>query len=588
MALTKEQILLEYSKCMKNTPYAFKTYLQTYDQTVLRYVPLELFEDQITLLDDYENYSENITLKYRQGGATTITSAWLSKKLVFAKKEKPEKVLIMANKQETAIEMANKVRAFIEFWPSWVGIGFAKEKNSQKHFKLTNDCEVKAVATSKDSLRGYTPTILIIDEASHIETDSDFWSAAMASLSTGGKVIVISTPNGYDTIYYPIYDQSLRGMNNFKITELYWYRDPRYIKDLYLVKCEDIVHYLLNKEEYPDEVVLEYFKFADNQKSNEVLKQYFAKGYKPCSSWFEMMVKKLKYDRRKISQELECNFLGSGDNVFDSKLLQTITDNLILEPIEKLMGSSLWIWQRPIKGHRYILGADVSRGDSEDFSTIQIVDFDTQEQVLEYVGKLPPDILAEIVNKWGITYSAFVVVDATGLGVSTSVKLRELGYKNVYTEGVNYMDKWSYDPRAQDKVPGLNFSGKRIQIVASFEEALRHDFKIRSTRLLNEMKTFIYINGKPDHQKGHHDDLIMSISVALYVAENSFSKLTRATENAKAMLESWTVASAQPPTRTQFLNPSLPDSFYGNTQVTNAPSRQDYEKYAWLFGPAKQ
>ena len=27
------------------------------------------------------------------------------------------------------------------------------------------------------------------------------------------------------------------------------------------------------------------------------------------------MAKKLKFDRRKISQELECNFLGSGDNV---------------------------------------------------------------------------------------------------------------------------------------------------------------------------------------------------------------------------------------------------------------------------------
>jgi hypothetical protein len=32
----------------------------------------------------------------------------------------------------------------------------------------------------------------------------------------------------------------------------------------------------------------------------------------------------------------------------------------------------------------------VSRGDSEDFSTIQIIDFDAQEQVLEYVGKNTP------------------------------------------------------------------------------------------------------------------------------------------------------------------------------------------------------
>ena len=250
MSLTKEQILIEYVRCMRDTPYALNTYLQTYDNTVSKYVPLELFPDQITLLDDYENYNENIALKYRQAGVSTVTSAWVSKKLAFAKKEKPEKILIIANKLDTSIEMANKIRAFVTQWPSWVNIGIDPNKKSTKHWKLNNGCEVKAVATSKDALRGFTPTILIFDEAAFIEADSDFWSACMASLSTGGKVIVISTPNGNDPIYYEIYDQALRNMNDFKITEMYWYRDPRYTKDLFFVKTDDIVHYLLNKEDY--------------------------------------------------------------------------------------------------------------------------------------------------------------------------------------------------------------------------------------------------------------------------------------------------------------------------------------------------
>ncbi len=86
--LTREQVLLEYVKCMKDTTYALSTYLQTYDNTVSKYVPLELFPDQITLLEDYENYNENIALKYRQAGVSTVTSAWISKRLVFAKKTK--------------------------------------------------------------------------------------------------------------------------------------------------------------------------------------------------------------------------------------------------------------------------------------------------------------------------------------------------------------------------------------------------------------------------------------------------------------------------------------------------------------------
>jgi hypothetical protein len=83
------------------------------------------------------------------------------------------------------------------------------------------------------------------------------------------------------------------------------------------------------------------------------------------------MVKKLKYDKRKVSQELECNFLGSGDNVFDANLIKNITDNMIKEPINKMMGGGLWIWKEPELNHRYIMGVDVSRGDSEDYSTIQ-------------------------------------------------------------------------------------------------------------------------------------------------------------------------------------------------------------------------
>ena len=329
MSLTKEQVMMEYVKCMKDTPYALKTYLETYDNTVSKFVPLELFPDQISLLQDYENYNENIALKYRQAGVSTVTAAWISKKIAFAKKNKPEKILIIANKLDTSQEMANKIRMFIGQWPKWVSIDFAPEKNSQKHYKTNNGCEVKAVATSKDALRGFTPTILVFDEAAFIDADSDFWAACMASLSTGGKVIVVSTPNGYDPIYYEIYDQALRSMNDFKISEMYWFRDPRYTKDLYLVKTEDTIHYLLNKEQYPENEIIHWNHIPFEERNYEDLKQLMNSGYKPCSSWFEGMVKKLKYDKRKVSQEIEC---------VDYNTMVTIRDKRTNEIIEIKIG----------------------------------------------------------------------------------------------------------------------------------------------------------------------------------------------------------------------------------------------------------
>ena len=588
MGLSKEQVMLEYAKCMKNTPYALRTYLQTYDNTVSRYVPLELFPDQVSLLNDYEEYEENIALKYRQAGVSTVTAAWISKRLVFAKKIQPEKILIIANKLDTSQEMANKIRAFIDQWPSWVGAGFAPEKNSQRHYKLANGSEVKAVATSKDALRGFTPTILVFDEAAFIEADNDFWAACMASLSTGGKVIVISTPNGYDPIYYEIYDQALKGMNQFKISEMFWYRDPRYTKDLYLVPTDDIVHYLLNREDYDESKNISFSHVNAYERDYEELQHFFSQGYKPCSTWYEKMVKKLKYDKRKINQELNCEFLGSGDNVFDALQLDQIKNDSLQEPTTKLMGNSLWIWKEPIQGHRYIMGIDVSRGDSEDFSSIQIVDFDDREQVLEYVGKIPPDTLAEIAYKWGIMYSTFIVVDITGgMGITTVRKLQELGYKNLYIDGVDTLNPWSYNPRVGEKIPGINFNSKRVQIIAAFEESVRHKFKIRSVRLYNEMNTFVYVNGRPDHQKGQHDDLIMGISMALYVGESSFAKLEKVTEQTKVMLESWTISSNDNVSKQMHFDPAIPNMNVSNDRYNrnnSGPSRQDYEKYGWLFG----
>lgn len=590
MSLSKEQILLEYAKCAHDTPYALRTYLQTYDNTQSKYVPLELFNDQVTLVKDYDTCEENIALKYRQAGVSTVTSAWASKRLVFAKKSKPEKILIIANKLDTAVEMANKVRAFVEQWPNWLGVGFSPEKNAARHFKLTNGCEVKAVATSKDALRGYTPTILIFDEAAYIDADEDFWSACMASLSTGGKVIVISTPNGFDPIYYSIYSQAVKGMNDFRITEMYWFRDPRYSKDLKLVKVEDIIHYMLNRGDYRDEdIVLDYSDIKVTDRDFEDIKQKIEKGYKPYSSWFEAMSKKLKFDKRKISQELECNFLGSGDNVIPPETMKKIKENFIKEPENKFMGGALWQWKEPIAGHKYIMGIDVSRGDSEDFTTFTIIDFDDREQVLEYIGKVPPDVVAEIAFKWATMYNAFIVTDITGgMGVATSRKLQELGYKNLYVDGINPADKWKWDPKQNDKIPGINFNSKRVLIIQAFEEALRFGFIIRSQRLFNELNTFVYVNGRPDHQKGQHDDLIMAMAMAIYVGESSFSKLEKATEQAKAMIESWTTEKRDFKDSSQNFNPGIPVDMYnrhamGRYQAT----KNDYENYLWLFGKGK-
>lgn len=589
----KIEQLKEYARIIKDTPYALKTYLQTYDNTQKKFVPLELFPDQIQLLKDYEQYNENITRKYRQAGVTTVTAAWISKKLQLAKPENPERVLIIANKRDTAIEMANKVRHFLDQWPDWINVGFSPDKNSESRYRLNNGCEVKAVATSADALRGYTPTILVFDEAAYIEAGEDFWAASMASLSTGGKIILISTPNGYDAIYYGVYEQAIRGINDFHITDLRWFKDPRYTKDLKWLKVPDIVHYMLNREQYKDDEITLNDPEYDLMKYQE----YMDEGYQPYSSWFESMSKKFKYDKRKIAQELECDFLGSGDSVIPSETMERISKTMIKPPKEKYMQGTLWQWDEPKEGHRYIMGVDVSRGDSDDFSSINIIDFDDREQVLEYIGKIPPDDLASIAYKWGILYNAFIVIDITGgMGVATSRKLQEMGYKDLFIDGFNTKNVWEYNHKALEKIPGINFNNKRTQIVAAFEEQLRHGFIVKSNRLLNELNTFVYINGKPNHMKGAHDDAIMSIAIAMYAGDISFTQLKRNEEQNKAMLESWVMSERtyEPETSHYSYGGTLDQigamSIDGSPNKTTSgiPAKNQYQQYSWLFGTNKK
>jgi hypothetical protein len=582
--------LKEYARILKDTPYALKTYLQTYDNTQKKYVPLELFPDQIELINDYDTYNENITRKYRQAGVSTVTAAWLSKKIQVASPTEPERILIIANKRDTAIEMANKIRGFLDQWPEWINVGFSPDKNSESRFRMNNGSEVKAVATSTDALRGFTPTVLVFDEAAYIEAGEDFWAACMASLSTGGKVILISTPNGYDPIYYGVYEQSLRGMNDFKITDLRWFKDPRYASDLKWLKVDEITHYMLNRDQYNDEeITLEegwenYVELMEN-------------GYKPYSTWFENMAKKFKYDKRKIAQELECDFLGSGDGVIPNDIQEKIRKNMIKEPIEKYMQGTLWVWKEPIENHRYIMGVDVSRGDSADASSICIIDFDEREQVLEYIGKIPPDDLASVVYKWATLYSCFVVTDITGgMGIATSRKLQEMNYKDQYVDGVNSMNIWEYNKKAQDKIPGISFNNKRTQIVAAFEEQLRHGFIVRSARLLNELNTFVYVNGRPDHMKGAHDDAIMSMAMAMYVGDVCFTQLRRNEDANKAMLDSWVMAERTYETSKSFYSHGTAFDAIGSmgmdqqTHAHNNPtfSKQQYQEYNWLFGSKRK
>lgn len=544
--LTANEILKEYTKCLMNPVYAIESYLETFDKTQEGFVPFKLFPKQKEIIAAYKNHRFNIVTKPRQAGVSTTTAAFLAVQVGFADKDNPEAILILANKQDMAQEFLAKVKDFLSQLPRWVwgsdyyGTPEKEAKSifsteSKKELKLPNNSRVKAVATSKDALRGYTPTYLVMDEAAFIDNGSVIFGAALTALGTGGRATLISTPNGMDALYYETYEQAKVKKNNFNVIEMYWYEDPRYNKDLRWYKQVD------DKDRDGGEIMEREIYFT-----KESYQARISDGWKPKSFWYEEMCKGMNNDARMIAQELDVSFIGSGGNVISDEWI-TYHEKYNVKDPKWVSGkdNEFWIWEQPQEGHQYIMGVDVSRGDGGDNSTIVIIDFTTMEQVMEYQGQIAPDLLAQLVEEYGNLYNAYAVVDiAGGMGVTTVLKLLEINYTNLHYDDRSKVlaRKKDLDTYSNDgnNVPGFNANGVRLPMIGHLEYMIRTDqIKIRSRRMTSEMKTFVYRNGRPDHMEGKHDDLLMGLGMALWVLEHSFKKLEKLEKQTKAMLNSW-------------------------------------------------
>jgi hypothetical protein len=544
--LTNAEILTEYVKCVQDPIYAIGTYLLTKDLTQGGFVPFKLFPRQKQIIKAYENHRFNLITKPRQAGISTTTQAYMAIKGGFGDPDNPEVILVIANKLKLAQKFVKGIKDYCNQLPRWVwgpeyygSIENEKKSifitDSKIEIELPNGCQIIAVATSEDALRGYTPTYLVFDEAAFIDNGDAVYTAAMSSCATGGRVMLISTPNGMDPLYYKTYDQSKTGKNNYNIVEMRWFEDPRYNKDLRWIKKSKDGEIT---EELPEiEFLIE--KYVDRIKD----------GYKPTSTWYEDMCMTLNNNTRKIAQELDVSFLGSGGNVIkDEDIIYQEENNVQDAKWTSGIEQEYWIWKQPEEGHKYIMGVDVARGDGEDSSTIVIIDFTTMEQVMEYQGKVQPDLLGEIVYEYGNLYESYTVVDITGgMGVSTVLKLIELDYKFLHYDEprgkILNSKKGQLEHHTKDsKIPGFNANGVRLPMIAHLEYMIRTDgVKIRSIRTTSEMKTFVYKNGRPDHMDGYHDDLLMAFAMPLWTLEHSFKNLKKLENQTKAILSAWKV-----------------------------------------------
>ena len=567
----------EYIKCLsdKSRIYFIENYLSTFNADERKEVPFKLFPRQKVYLKTLVGNDNIVTVKHRQCGITTVSSAWVTGQLVFAAKESPETVLCIGNKKDISEQLVSKIGAFLDQVPRWMwGDEFYSPdpdspKNTKSIYKkrnsgcieLFNGCIVHARSSGENASRGISAvSVLIFDEAAFIQNGVSVYSSAVAACASvsHAKIVLISTPNGKDPLYWRTYDNAINKRNNFEFVEFKWFQDLRYNKNLKWIKK--------NEETGETETIVEPVigKKGEIKYDEERWRKLEKEGWKPTSPWYVNMCKSFNNDEQKIAQELDISFLGSSDTVVPVEVIEKHSQENVIEitddwNLRDNLVKETWIWKDPIPGHRYIISCDPSSGSGNDYSAIQVIDVDAVdengvpffEQVLEYNGKLNGSEVGQLVYRYGTVYNdALAVVEAIGgYGDAIILTLQELGYSNLYYDDTNLKNytndtiktkKNNIDTKQQ--LPGFRTNALRLQMISNFIELLKNNsFRVRSTRVISELGTWIFKNGRPDHMDGMNDDLLTCLAMGLFVMQFYMIKNDKIRTKDKIMVGSWAI-----------------------------------------------
>lgn len=622
--IDRKEMAREYALGYKDKSriYFIERNLSTFDGTCGRNVPFELFPRQKVYCHALGNDPKIISIKHRQCGISTTSCAWITGQLVYAPSESPETVLCIANKLDQACELLFKIRDFLEQVPRWYwGSEYYSPdpnseknkksifiKNSKSYLELVNGCKVYARAAGPNSARGISSvSILIFDEAAFMEEGVAAYASAVAATSAvkNAKIIMVSTPNGKDQLYYQTYKQGLEKRNGYTVVEFKWYQDLRYNRFLKWHRKNEKtgVEEWVVEDTIDDEGRINY----EPDKWRDLEKQ----GWKPTSPWYERMCESFNNDSQKIAQELDVSFLGSSDNVVSPDVIEKIRLQDVCDPLADYgdpLEDETWFWKRPIEGHRYILAIDPSLGSSADRTSIQVIDADETDehglpclsQVMEYNGRILGDKLGDLAYRYATLFNnAYVVVDATG-GSGDACLLRLMnyyGYTNLYYDDNVVKDYMKVTQKSSEnyaeRMPGIHFQGKRFALLRNFANMVMDgSIIVKSIRLCNELDTWIFKteDGKMDHMAGSHDDNITCMATALFVFKYHFLKLQSEKSKDAAILNSYMCSGGYRPKNTlsQMYNGQTvtPKSNHLPMYTGNSvgKSTKSISPYMWVFG----
>lgn len=459
-----KNLAIEYAACQESPAYFLANYAQISDPQ-LGVTPFALWPFQVDLLDTWQANQRVVVLKARQLGVSWLVAGYALWTALF---HEAANVLMISKRLDEAVALLDKCEFIYDRLPQWLQASIAKKNETVLAFAKRGS-KITAFPSTEDAGRGESASLVVVDEAAFQPYAETNYAAYKPTVDAGGKLVLVSTANGRGNFYHNVWTGA--PANGFAPVFLSWTLRP-------------------GRDE----------------------------------AWWGRQVAEYAATPHLLAQEYPANaaeaFISSGHCLFNT---EAIAQNLsqCRAPLETRDNGQLLIWQRPIVGRQYVLGADVAEGLDAgngrlDASHAAVYDAQTGVHVASLHCQLPPDAFAAQVRGLALDYqTAFVGVERNNHGHVVLLVLRQLGYPNLYwhDEGSETVR----DKQRPRRVLGWPTNVKTKPILEKNFAAAIAAGAVTSydAALWDECLSYVqHGDGRAGAQQGCHDDRVLAHMIA--------------------------------------------------------------------------
>jgi hypothetical protein len=448
--------ILELTKCAMDPIYFIENYCKIV-HPMHGVVNFNLYDYQKRLIELFHKERYSITCAARQVGKSQSACAFL---LWYAIFNRHKTILVVSNKSSGAKEMVNRIVFMYEQLPDWLKPGIDENEWNKHTIAFDNGSKIISEATTVNSGRGLAISLLFCDETAFVPHNiaDEFWTSISPTLTTGGAVIICSTPNGATGLFAELWHGAVANVNGFKHSNIAWNEPP-------------------GRDD----------KFAADQIA--------------------------KIGNEKWRQEYLCEFIHNDPTLFNSTFISRYP---ITKP-QSVDSKGIKIFDDIVTNGTYIIGLDPATGVGNDFTVITVFSFPRLVQIMEYHANdasttTTYNILKYILRQFKVKQcTVYWSFENNGIGEGI-VSLYENDEFNDYGELISDAGK--------QRVGMYTTSKSKMKACITLKNLLEnHKLTINSKMLLNEMQNYIRKNNTYMARSGSHDDCISALLIVMRIMD---------------------------------------------------------------------